>query len=200
MMRPSVTPRHIHVREPYDSAPHFSAVLEELEPTLAEGAYAVTEAARDLLAFIELSEGEHCNARENRRRLRTRPSEFVTAVPELSETLARLLKVVRAEDTSGGHLKDVAALAHKVVIWAEARGAFATALIFAQLAQEADEDSGTTDPRLTYDLGRLAAAVPELRADGVAWLEHAREHAGAAGHHDLADSAAALIAAVGSAA
>ena len=187
-------PAAIRVREPFDSAPEFSAMLDELEPVLGDGADAFTEAARDLDAFVDLIEGEHCNARENRRRLQTRPTELEADLPELSEAFLRLVRLIRIEAPSADHLKEIGARAHQVAIWAEGRGAVATALTFAQFAQEVDHDSGAADPQLAFDLGRMAVAVPEYREAGVAWLEHAAEIARDLGRSDFAEAASALAA------
>lgn len=187
-------PPGIRVRDPYDSAPKFSAVLEELEPTIGVGAYALIELARDLDAFVDLFEGEHCNERENRRRLRTKPTEFAAAIPDLRETLLRLLELIRIDAPSADHLKQIGRRAHEVAIWAESRRAVITALTFAELAQEVDHDSGTPDPQLSFDLGRMAVAVPEFRQAGVACLSHAAAVARGVGRCDLAEAASTLAA------
>ena len=183
----------IRIHELYDDAPPFSRLLDELEPVVGcEAAYAITETARDVYAFIEHVEGEHCNARENLRRLRTSPTEFARAVPELQGTLERLLDLVRMDGGPRERCNAIAARAGEVRFWAETRGAVLTAVAFAQLAQDANEDSGMPDPAFAYDLGRIAASLPEQREAGVAWLRHARDHASALGRDDLATMASLL--------
>lgn len=189
-----VTARLIRLHEEAEGPPPLSQLLDELEPGLGEGAYAIVEAARDLDAFIDLHEGEKCNARENRRRLRTSPTEFITRVPDLRPTLERLLHMIRMEAPSPADLHSIARDAHQVAIWAEQHGAPRTALIYAQLAQEADEDSGVFDPQFEFDLGRLAVALPAYREAGLEWLEQAAGRARELGRTDLAERAAALLA------
>lgn len=184
----------IRIHEPHGRAAPLNQLLEELEPTLGEGAYAVVETARDLDAFIDLYEAERCNERENRRRLRTAPTEFTPAVPEVRTSLDGILRLVRLPAPEPADLTDIAECAHRVAIWAEGRGAVATALTFLQLAQEADEDAGRSDPQLQYDLGRVAVTVPEHRDRGVAWLDEAAARAGALGCGALAEQAASLAA------
>lgn len=184
----------IRIHEPFGRGAPLGQLLDELEPTLGEGAYAVVETARDLDAFIDLYEAERCNERENRRRLRTAPTEFTPAASEVRTSLEGILRLVRLAAPQPADLTDIAECAHRVATWAEERGAVATALTFLQLAQEVDEDAGRSDPQLQYDLGRVAVTVPEHREGGIAWLDEAAARAGAVGRGDLAEQAASLAA------
>ena len=184
----------IAVSAPNESGLRYCELLEAWEPSIAEGAYGLVETARDLDAFLAILDGDSLDERENRRRLRTRPTEFSAAVPGLGDTLVRVLDLMRTAATSPEHLHLIARGAHEVAMWAEHRGSPATALIFAQLAHEIHHHSGAVDPQLAFDLGRFAVAIPDEREAGVACLRLAAEEALAAGLDALAEEASALAA------
>jgi hypothetical protein len=133
----------------------------------------VVEAARDLDAWVEVQDGDATQERENRRRLATTRSEFATAVPELQPTLPSLLAMLRAGRPGTLEIRAIAQEAHRVSGWAEALGTLGTAITFAQLAQEADFATQTPDPRLAYELGRVAVKTADCASRGVEWLEWA---------------------------
>lgn len=151
----------------------YGFILDELEPLVGQGAYGVVEAARDLDAWIEIQDGESVGVRENRRRLATRPSEHATAVPALAPRLAELLDLVRVPAPGELQVRAVARAALAVSRWAAHRGAPNTALTFAQLAQEADAETGAPHPRFALEVGRCALSVAEFSDAGMEWLHWA---------------------------
>ena len=155
----------------------YGFVLDELEPQLGTGAYAVVEAARDLDAWIEIMDGETVDLRENRRRLATGASEFAVAVPEIGDTLTTLLSLVRQPAPAPPEIAAIAASALRLSAWAAGAGAASTAVAFAQLAMEADAESGTADPRFALELGRAALAHPRCADAAAEWLTWAAREA-----------------------
>jgi hypothetical protein len=174
----------------------YGFILDELEPLVGQGAHGVVEGARDLDAWIEIQDGETVGVRENRRRLATRPSEHATAVPALAPPLAELLDLVRDPAPSDLLMRAVARAALAVSRWAAHRGAPNTALTFAQLAQEADAETGAPDPRFALEVGRSALAVAEFYDAGMEWLHWAAHEAARQRYWAVAAEAWTVLAAL----
>ena len=170
-------------------AASYDFILDELEPRVGTGAYAVVEAARDLDAWIERMDGETVGERETRRRLRAAPTEFAHDVPELADTLPPLLGLLRRPEPGEREAREIARLALLVSTWAESLGAVGSAIAFAQLAQEADAEASPADPRFACELGRMAAAAPKHEERGAEWLTWAALQARQLGRWDIATRA-----------
>lgn len=164
----------------------YGFILDELEPRVGTGAYAVVEAARDLDAWIERMDGETVGEREIRRRLRTAPTEFAREVPALGDVLPQLLGLLRRPEPGERDAREIARLALVVSGWAESLGAVGSAVAFAQLAQEADAEASPADPQFACELGRVAAAGPGHEDLGAAWLTWAVLKARHLGRWDVA--------------
>lgn len=164
----------------------YGFILDELEPQVGTGAYAVVETARDLDAWIERMDGETVGEREIRRRLCTAPTEFAREVPALGDVLPQLLDLLRRPEPGEREAREIARLALLVSAWAESLGAVRSAIAFAQLAQEADAEASPADPHFACELGRVAADAPGHEVLGAAWLTWAALHARQLGRWDVA--------------
>ena len=165
----SAEPGPVRLGEPRSKC-GYGFVLDELEPRFGTGAYGVVEAARDLDSWIEIMDGETVALHENRRRLATAPSEFQAALPEVGDVLTTLLALVRRPAPGPPEIAAVAEAALRISAWAADVAAASTAVAFAQLALEADAESGTPDPRFALELGRATLAHLQDAPAAAEWL------------------------------